>query len=257
MALQIFDLHVEAGLRGARDLANLAFFGTGRVLACGPQCEAPQSPRELLERFERLLTVEAGRLKAAGLTPHAALGVEAAAVPRRGLREVLLALPAYLSREGVAALGPLSLGDTPRQEEALKAQLALAAERGLPCVLSLPRKGKLRAMGVFLSAAAQARLAPARLAFEHADARALLRARAAGAWAILTVHPEHLSAEAAVKAVARQGAARVMFTSSLGSGPADILALPKVALQLGRAGLAPEEIDRAMHGNALEFLKLA
>lgn len=256
--LQIFDLHVEIGARSTRDLANLAFFGTSRAVLCGGGFGVrPPGAREVLERFERALTVEVGRLRAVGVTPYVALGMEAQAVPRRGVREVLGALPSYLRRAPVVALGPVSLGVSPREAEALIAQLKLAASLDLPCLVTLPPRGKLRVIARILALASEVGLSSQRIAFDHADARALRRVRAAKAWGILTVHPDHLRPEAAVKILLRDGASQVLFDSVLGSGPADVLALPKVALQLGKSGLPPEVIHCAMYQNALTFLNLS
>ena len=61
-------------------------------------------------------------------------------------RDVLAVLPRYLAKDGVVAVGEIGLDAmTAAEEEALTAQLALAAEHELPVSVHTPHRDKLRA----------------------------------------------------------------------------------------------------------------
>jgi predicted metal-dependent TIM-barrel fold hydrolase len=251
--VRIFDAYVEPARCASIDLENLAYFGSTRALL-GLGYVGARDAQAILRALERLLHEETARLRSAKISAQVALGLSHAVFPLRGVRAVWLALRDLLADPRAAAVGPLSLGEGSEPEQAgFSAQVALAAECQKPCLVALPERGKLAAVYAALAAASRAGLPAQRLAFLHADTRALLRARAAGAGAILSVHPSHGSAESVARLLCKHGVSRAMLASNLGAGPADFLSLPRTGLALGRAGLNTEQVEKVLYQNAADF----
>ena len=252
MQLAFLDSWIIPAQSDTKDLENLSFFGTAEAIIA-PSLE-PNA--DLLSRWEKLVTKERERALRAGITPYMTLGLPAEVLPKRSWKELLAQLEQLLTQYKLHALGPISLGTLPRHQGALTAQLALAAAHQLPCVIALPARGKLPAIAAVTALASQANLPTARLAFLHCNGRALVKARALGAYSIITIHPDYLKAKHAVSLIKRQGLDRVMLASGLGMGPCDVLALQKVALALGKDGVSNEDILLATRENARRFLGL-
>lgn len=248
--MKIFDLYVEPFSCATIDLESLAYFGTSRALL-GAGYLKTRDPQLWIRHFARLQREERARVTALGIAAQVTLGLSHEAFPLRGVRAVWVALRELLRAPGVAAVGPLSLGARSAPEQAgFVEQLALAAECGRPALVALPARGKLAATEAALTAASTAGLSAGRVVLLHADWRVLVRARAAGCWAALSVHPEQLSAEAVGRQLPRYGAERAMFASCVGVGSADFLSLPRAALRASREGVPASLLQRAMFENA-------
>ena len=252
MQLAFLDAWIIPAQSDNKDLENLSFFGTTEAIIAA----SVEPNADLRARWERLVTTERERVSRAGLTPYLALGLPAEVSPKRTWKELLAQLDALLTQHQISALGPLSLGTLPRHQEALSAQLHLAAKHQLPCLIALPARGKLPTISTTAALAKRANLPPERLAFLHCNGRALVKARALGAYSVITVHPDHLKVKGAVSLLKRQGLEKIMLASGLGMGPCDVLALQKAALALGKDGVSNEDILLATRENARRFLGL-
>jgi predicted metal-dependent TIM-barrel fold hydrolase len=252
MQLAFLDSWIIPAQSDTKDLENLSFFGTNEAIIAA----SLEPTTDLLSRWEKLVTKERERVLRAGITPYIALGLSAELIPKRNWKELVAQLEQLLTQHKLHALGPISLGTLPRHQEALTAQLNLAATHKLPCVIALPTRGKLPAIAAVAALAAQANLPAARLAFLHCNGRALVKARALGAYSIITTHPDYLKARHAVSLIKRQGLDKVMLASGLGMGPCDVLALQKVALALSKDGVSTENIMLATRENSRRFLGL-
>jgi predicted metal-dependent TIM-barrel fold hydrolase len=252
MQLTYVDCLLYPAQTNSKDLENLAFFGTKTALLVA----SLDDKERIIERWERLCSSESERVSRSGITPLVALGLPAEHAPKQSWRELLLRLETLLSQHKVCALGPLSLGTLPRHEEALFTQLQLAAKRGLPCLIALPQRGRLPYIDATLSLCKKAGLPNDKVAFLHSTGKSVVRARASGAYSVLTVHPSHLKTKAAAALLQRQRTDKILLASGLGVGTGDVLALQKLALLLGEGALLSEEILQVTQKNALQFFGL-
>ena len=253
-ALPFVDLHLHAeGIRDA-DLETLAFFGLAAAVTCAHGTSAAR-PEELRRHWDELVTVQTGRLKAAGIRPLVALGVHPARIPWHGIDELLHALPRYFDDPRVAALGELGLElGGAREEEVLARQLELAALLRKPVIVHTPATEKLPRTKRVLSLIRESRLPPGRVLIDHVTAETFPLVRALGCWAGLTLQPDGLEAAGAAALLSRHGAECVVLTSDIGEGPSDLLALPKAAEALREAGLSEALCRKVLHRGPLEFL---
>lgn len=247
----MFDAHLVPRGLSEEDLETLHVFGVTQALVPTRELEGGSSAAALRKEFENVLEKQLPRLARHGISGHAGIGIPAASLPARGLRELLNALPEVLAHPRAVAVGALGLWKgTPAEEEALLAQLAIAARFARPALVSALARGGVERVRKLLVCVRKAPLPPARVLIDGCDAATVGAVRALGFNAGLSLHPDFLTAERAVKLVARLGAEQVILGSRAGESAGDLLALPRAAHLLGKAGLSRAVVDRVTRANA-------
>ena len=250
----IFDAQLHPAALTDDDLRDLAYFGVEGAVAVVGDDVPDRDPEAVLERFEVLVREELPRLRKAGIAAFGALGLDPRRLPRRGLEEILARLPALFSAARVVALGPCGLEHGgPLEEAVFRRQLEAAQEIGRPVIVRTPEREKLRITRRLLALLKESGLPPERVLVGAVTPKTIRLVRACGHVAGILVHPARLRAEDAVALVRRQGAADLVLGSAAGSGASDLLALPRTAMLLERAGLSPEIVRRVLRDNALAF----
>src|SRR5262249_4538442 len=141
----LVDLHLHPEALNDQDLETMRLFGLEAALVPSHRPALHATSRELISQFDQVLDVQLPRLERAGIRAYAALGVDPRCIPRRGLSEVLSALPSYFQGGKVVALGAVGLhrgGEV--EEEALREQLALARKLKLRVLVHTPALDKAR-----------------------------------------------------------------------------------------------------------------
>lgn len=244
-----------AGLSDA-DLETLQVFGVRRVLAVADATAHPATADGLLAHFDELVGPQLTRLRRAGLDAAVALGVHPQVVPRRGLTQVLDALPGYFEQAYVVALGQLGLKTASSLEvEALLAQLAIAHQFKRPALVSAPLDDTERLTRKILSTVQQSELAPGRVLLEGANGKTVRGVLALGFWAGLTVHPTQLPVERAVALVRSLGPTKLILSDAAGFGSSDIVSLGRAAHRLKKAGLSNRVIRLVTHDHAASLFR--
>jgi predicted metal-dependent TIM-barrel fold hydrolase len=251
----LFDaLLYPASLR-AGDLEDLRFFGVGGALACA-DAGTPSAP-DVARAWAGLAGTVLRRMRRAGVAGYAAVGVHPLRIPRRGLEALLAELPEHLGRPRVVALGPVGVEEGGRREEEVFArQLALAAELRRPVVVHTPSRDKERLTRRALAVLREAEVDPSRVLVAGADARTVRMIRACGHVAGLSLAEGRREAplDEAVRLVRALGSDGLALASSAGDGAGDLLALPRAAARLAKAGLSPAVIRRVCGENVRRLL---
>lgn len=252
--LPYFDAHIRTDCIEDDVLENLLHFGVAKVLLAAHAPAPFEVAGDLLAYFGGLVSNEFHRLRRVGLTPVVALGVHPDAVPRRAHYEVWRELPSLLADPAVVAVGELALTDESEAQEALlRRQLEIAAEADLPVLVTAASRERARHVRRILALLEESPVQASRVMVNHIDFTCLRPVLEAGCWAGVTVGPMHLEQAAATDLIGRYRAEavdRVIVNSGLRPGPADVLALPKLALGLTEAGLTQSEVRRLVWGNA-------
>ena len=253
----MFDALLHARALKARDLADLAFFGVTGALV--PSDDSIVSATAARVRGGWAETVAAARrLRHAGLAAWAALGIHPARIPLRGLEALLADLPAELGRPEVAALGAVGLGDGGElAERVLVRQLELGRELRRPVVLAAPWRDRERTIKRTLVILREVELPPGRALVAGADPRTVKSIRAMGQLAGVSLSAgaaREDPLDLAVRLVKEHGPEGIVFGSDAGQAGGDLLALPRAADRLARAGLSDAVIRRVCGQNALAFL---
>lgn len=254
----MFDALLHARGLSSRDLADLRFFGITGALVPSDDAVTPAVAAAIRRGWDGV-TASARKLRRAGLAGFAALGLHPARIPLRGLEALLAELPGALGRPEVVALGAIGLDAGGELEERVFArQLELARELRLPVLVTTPRLGKERATRRVLTILREAELEPGRVLVAGADVRTVRTIRACGYLAALALSPgeggPRGAMDAAVRIVTALGPEGLVLGSDAGLSGGDLLALPRAADRLAKAGLSDAVIRRVCGGNAIAFL---
>ena len=252
----MFDARIyPAGLADS-DLQTLLFFEVTQALAVALPPVPPVTPAEIKAQLTELLDVQLPRLKKAGFEAWAAIGVPARWLPRRGLTEVLAALPVLFRHPRAKAIGPLELwqgGEA--EEEAFTEQLKLARQLRLPVWVTTWGPSREANTKRALQLLMASNVDPARVLVDGAVAKTVKLIRACGYTAGLTVPPDGLRAEDAVALVKKLGAEGLVVSTAAGLGAADLLGLARTAHLLQQAGLSRAVVTRVTQTNAAAVLE--
>lgn len=252
-----FDALLHARALRARDLDDLAFFGVTGALVPSDDAVVPATAAAIRAGWAETAAA-ARRLRRAGLEGHAAVGVHPRRIPLRGLEALLADLPVALDRPEVTAIGAVGLHEGGELEErVLCRQLELARELRRPVLVATPWRAKERITRRVLTLLNEAELDPGRVLVTGADARTVRAVRACGYLAGLSLSASDGGrgpiAEA-VRLVRALGPEGLVLGSDAGIAGADLLALPRAADRLVRAGLSEAVVRRVCGGNAIAFL---
>ncbi|MFN0062961.1 MAG: TatD family hydrolase [Myxococcaceae bacterium] len=253
--VELFDAHLHpAGLRD-EDLDTLRLFGvTGALLF---PTLATATAKGLLRAFDALLENDLPRVRRAGIRGVAAVGIHPVAIPKRGLSEVLAALPNYLGHRHVVALGESGFhqGDA-LEQDALLEQLALSRRLRLPIVLHTPEQHHDMLTRQMLRTLRETRTPTTSALLDHLRPTTVRLVLAQGHYAGLTVHPEGLRVERAVNLIRQLGAQRIVVNSDGGAGASELLGPARLEGQLQKARVAKAVRGRVTSANAQVFLRL-
>jgi predicted metal-dependent TIM-barrel fold hydrolase len=255
--MAFFDAQLHPLALRPGDVSDLRYFGVAGALAPSGG-EVTPATREALRRGWDLLAAAARKLSRAGVRGYAAVGIHPSGVPWRGLEALLAELPDALGRPEVVALGAIGLEEGgPREEAVFARQLELARELRLPVVVHTPWRGKERVTRWALAMLREHELEPGRVLVTHADPRTVKMIRACGYAACISLSASCGKGgpiDEAVRLVASLGPEGLVLGSGAGDGAGDLLALPRAAGRLAKAGLSPAVIRRVCGANALRVL---
>jgi predicted metal-dependent TIM-barrel fold hydrolase len=249
------ELH-PLGLRPG-DLADLRFFGVAGALAFADSV-TPVSRGALRRSWDALATRAPRRLGRAGLDGYVAIGIHPRWIPWRGLEALLAELPELLGRPRVVAIGAVGLEEGgPREEAVFARQLELAREVRLPVVVHTPWGSKERMTRRTLAILREHECEPGRTLVAGADTRTVRMIRACGYSAGISLSATgggRDPIDEAVRLVASLGSEGLVLSSGAGEGAGDLLALPRAAARLAKAGLSRAVVRRVCGGNAVRLL---
>jgi predicted metal-dependent TIM-barrel fold hydrolase len=255
---RVFDAHLHPEALSDQDLETMRFFGVEAAVVVAHHAPVEATAQALLGHFDALLARQLPRLERAGIHAWAALGVHPQRIPRRGLGEVLTALPGYFRGGKVVALGETGFHQgTDAEEECFTEHAALARRLGLPLLVHTPQRAKDSLTRRTLALLKGAGLTPEAVLVDHADARTLQVILGCGYFAGLTLHPDALSAEQALALIRKVGAERVVLDTDSGDGASDILGLPRAVSLLPKGKLSATLGKRVSFQNAAAFFRVA
>ncbi len=253
-----FDARLLARSLRPADLDDLRFFGVTGALVPTDDAPAPVDAGAIRAAWDEIAGAALRRLRRAGLSGRAALGVHPRRIPGRGLEALLHELPDFLGRPGVAAIGEIGLeAGGEREERLLERQLDLAAALRLPAVVHTPWRARERMTKRVLAILKASEVEPEKVLVLGADRRTVKSIRACGHWAglLLSAGGDASAAiEEAVRIVRAMGPEGVVLCSGAGEPGGDLLALPRAAARLAKAGLSRAVIDRVCGGNVRGLL---
>ncbi|MFF9622604.1 TatD family hydrolase [Streptomyces griseosporeus] len=254
--MRIFDPHIHMTSRTTDDYAAMYAAGVRAVVEPAFWLGQPRTaPATFYDYFDSLLGWEPFRAAQYGIAHHCTIALNPKEANDPRCLPVLDALPRYLVKDRVVAVGEIGYDAmTPAEDKALAAQLQLAADHGLPALVHTPHRDKLAGLRRTLDAVRESALGTERVLLDHLNETTVEEAKDSGCWLGFSVYPDTKMDEARMVALLkRYGPERVLVDSAADWGRSDPLKTRKVGDLMLAEGFSEDDVDRVLWRNPVEF----
>jgi hypothetical protein len=244
------DSHMHSEGLGFSELRAMAEAGIGRAVSLAFYPVKPLFPQTMVDLFRKLSEFETARCEAAGIKLYPAVGIHPRCIPPDYSSVI-----EFLGSGEWVAFGEIGLETAEREEiEVLKAQLEVAKEKDVPCIIHTPRSNKRVVTEKIISILNEVAFPEELAVIDHVNFENLDLVLKTNFWVGLTVQPGKLSETDVVAIVERHGVERFMLNSDVGFRDSDITAVARAARTLeSKLGRDSEKVYRK---NAEKFLKV-
>ncbi|GIW71084.1 MAG: TatD family hydrolase [Planctomycetota bacterium] len=255
--LRIFDPHVHMYARTTDDYEIMALAGIERIVEPAFWLGQPRKrPGTFFDYFEHLLEFETERAAQYGIDHWVTIAMNPREANDEELcRAVLAELPRYLDHPRCVAVGEIGFDRiTEAEERALRAQLEMARERGLPVLIHTPHHRKKEGTERTLAVLRDMDYDMDMVLMDHNTEETIGLSQRAGCWCGHTVYPiTKLSPERATAILQQYGTRRMLINSAADWGPSDPLSVPKTVREMRRRGFTDEQIAEVVWDNPHRF----
>ncbi|MFD7322955.1 TatD family hydrolase [Streptomyces sp. NPDC059875] len=258
--MRIFDPHIHMSSRTTDDYRAMYDAGVRALVEPSFWLGQPRtSPASFLDYFDSLLGWEPFRAAQYGIAHHCTLALNPKEANDPRCTPVLDALPRYLVKDNVVAVGEIGYDSmTPAEDTALAAQLQLAADHGLPALVHTPHRDKLAGLRRTLDVVRESALTPDRVLLDHLNETTVKEAADSGAWLGFSIYPDTKMDEDRMVAVLKDhGMERVLVNSAADWGKSDPLKTRKVGDAMLAAGFSADDVDQVLWRNPVAFYGLS
>jgi predicted metal-dependent TIM-barrel fold hydrolase len=255
--MRIFDPHAHMTSRTTDDYEAMAASGVKALVEPAFWLGQPRtSVGSFVDYFNSLLGWERFRAAQFGIRHHCTIGLNPKEANDDLLRrEVIDILPRFLAKDGVVAVGEVGFDAmTPAEDEALRAQLALALEHELPVLVHTPHRDKAAGTRKTIELVEQSGVPPEMMLIDHNNELTVKDVLASGCWAGFSIYPgTKMDEYRMVRVLQEHGPERIIVNSACDWGVSDPLKVRKTADAMREAGFDDDEIDRVVWRNPVEF----
>ncbi|GAA1274339.1 TatD family hydrolase [Streptomyces javensis] len=258
--MRIFDPHIHMTSRTTDDYEAMYEAGVRAVVEPAFWLGQPRtSPASFFDYFDALLGWEPFRAAQYGIAHRCTLALNPKEANDPRCTPVLDELPRYLVKDGVVAVGEIGYDSmTPAEDEALAAQLQLAADYGLPALVHTPHRDKLAGLRRTLDVVRESALPVERVLIDHLNEMTVEEAKAAGSWLGFSVYPDTKMNEGRMVEVLRvYGPEKVLINSAADWGRSDPLKTRLVADAMLAGGFTEDDVDLVLWRNPVAFYGLS
>jgi hypothetical protein len=209
-----------------------------------------------IDYFNSLLGWERFRASQFGIRHHCTIGLNPKEANDDELRKgVLEVLPRFLAKDGVVAVGEIGFDAmTKAEEEALVAQLEMAAEHDLPVLVHTPHRDKAAGTRRTLELVAESPLPPEKVLIDHNNELTVAEVLESGCWAGFSIYPNtKMDEHRMVRILEEHGTDRMIINSACDWGVSDPLKTRKTVDAMLAAGFTDEDVDKVAWQNPVEF----
>jgi predicted metal-dependent TIM-barrel fold hydrolase len=251
----IIDPHTHMISRTTDDYEAMARAGVVAVIEPAFWLGQPRTNvGSFIDYFTMISGFERFRAGQFGIRHYCTIGLNPKEANNEALAEAVIdALPRFLTKEGVVAMGELGYDEqTAAEDKALRAQIELAKEFELPIMIHTPhrdkRPGTLRTMDVLKEHGFD----PARCVIDHNNEETIREVRDRGYWCAFSIYPNtKMGSERMAALVKSYGPERLIVDSACDWGVSDPLAVVRTARLMAEHGIAAEAIHQVVYANAL------
>jgi predicted metal-dependent TIM-barrel fold hydrolase len=251
----IIDSHAHMISRTTDDYEAMARAGVVAVIEPAFWLGQPRtSVGSYVDYFAMISGFERFRAGQFGIRHYCTIGLNPKEANNEALAEAVIdALPRFLVKEGVVAMGELGYDEqTPLEDKALRKQIELAKEFALPIMIHTPhrdkRAGTLRTMDVLK----EHQFDPARCVVDHNNEETIRDVLDRGYWCAFSIYPQtKMGSERMAALVESFGPERLIVDSACDWGVSDPLAVAKTAQLMAQRGVSTEVIHQVVYANVL------
>lgn len=254
--MRIFDPHIHMSARTTDDYEAMHAAGVRAVVEPAFWLGQPRtSAASFLDYFDSLIGWERFRAEQFGIRHHCTIALNPKEANDPRCREVLVELPHYLRKDGVVAIGETGYDSmTPEEDEVLAQHLSLSLEFQLPVLVHTPHRDKERGTRRTLDVIAESGVPSSAVLVDHLNEMTVDAVRDSGAWMGFSIYPDtKMDEQRMVAILQRIGLDRVLVNSAADWGRSDPLKTAKTGEAMRRAGFSPDDIDRVLWRNPVEF----
>ncbi len=255
--MRIFEPHAHMISRITDDYEAMALAGVEAILEPAFWLGQPRTHLgTFLDYFDTLLGWERYRASQYGIHHFCAIGLNPKEANDDRVNEaVLAALPRYLEKDGVLAVGEIGYDDmTAREEKFFAAQLELARTHGLPALIHTPHRDKKRGVQRTLDVLRDVAFPMERALVDHNNEETVAMCADTGCWMGFSIYPDTKMDEGRMVGVMRQwGLDRVIINSACDWGKSDPIKVARTGVQMRRSGYSDAEINRVTWDNPIAF----
>ena len=261
--MKMIDPHIHMDSVNRAHLESMALAGIVAVIADAGPLPAP-SAQWVLEFYDRTFSWDVPRGSEFLIDAFVTIGINMLCIPP-DWEKVVEALPKYLEREGVVGIGEIGVDprsftcpDINKQEEVLRAQLRVVSEHNVPVRLHTPPMDKKSWLDKHFKRIKEFGLDKEKVIISHADGEILRDIIDFGCIAEITVQPwRKLDPEDAARILKDAPLDRVMIDSDTALRvSADVLTVPKVALEMKKLGFSESEVSKVVYENPVRVFNL-
>ncbi|MFJ5801683.1 TatD family hydrolase [Streptomyces decoyicus] len=254
--MRIFDPHIHMTSRTTDDYEAMYAAGVRAVVEPSFWLGQPRtSPAAFFDYFDSLLGWEPFRAAQYGIAHHCTLALNPKEANDLRCTPVLDALPRYLVKDAVVAVGEIGYDSmTPAEDTALAAQLQLAADHGLPALVHTPHRDKAAGLRRTLDVLRESALAPERVVLDHLNETTVGAATDSGCWLGFSLYPDtKMTPDRMVRILRLHGTERVLVNSAADWGRSDPLKTREAGDAMLAAGFSEDDVDQVLWRNPAAF----
>ncbi|MFD6619817.1 TatD family hydrolase [Streptomyces albidoflavus] len=258
--MRIFDPHIHMTSRTTDDYQAMYAAGVRALVEPSFWLGQPRtSPASFFDYFDALLGWEPFRAAQYGIAHHCTIALNPKEANDPRCAPVLDALPRYLVKDNVVAVGEIGYDSmTPAEDHALAAQLQLAADHELPALVHTPHRDKLAGLRRTLDVVRESALPVEHVLVDHLNETTVKDAKDAGCWLGFSVYPDtKMDEDRMVEILRLYGSEKVLVNSAADWGNSDPLKTRKVADAMLAAGFTEDDVDRVLWRNPVAFYELS
>ncbi|MFD3540235.1 TatD family hydrolase [Streptomyces sp. NPDC058662] len=258
--MRIFDPHIHMTSRTTDDYEAMYAAGVRALVEPSFWLGQPRtSPASFFDYFDGLLGWEPYRAAQYGIAHHCAIALNPKEANDPRCAPVLDALPRYLVKDSVVAVGEIGYDSmTPAEDTALAAQLQLAADHTLPALVHTPHRDKLTGLRRTIDVVRESAVDPGHVLLDHLNETTVREAKDSGCWLGFSVYPDtKMDEDRMVALLKTYGPEQILVNSAADWGRSDPLKTRRVGEAMLAAGFDENDVDRVLWRNPVSFYGLS
>jgi uncharacterized protein len=254
--MRIFDPHIHMTSRTTSDYEAMSASGVAAVLEPSFWLGQPRTSVDTFaDYFDSLIGWEPFRAAQFGIHHRCAVALNPKEANDPRCVGVLDLLPRYLAKDNVVAVGEVGYDSmTAEEDDALAAQLKLAADHELPVLVHTPHRDKPTGTRRTLDVVRESGLPSERVLVDHLNELTVRPVADSGCWMGFSIYPDtKMDPGRMVRILAEYGTDRILVNSAADWGRSDPLLTRATGDAMLAAGFSEDAVDQVLWRNPVAF----